>query len=541
MSGQEAEIQDRRFKHKELWFLIGCTLAAALIRAYLLRRTNEYYADSFMRALQSFEWSRQPVWITCAYWVPGATYLGGIFNWLVGNPLYAVRILSLVAGTLSVPCFYLAVRAVFGIFAACLSAVLLTCLPLHCGLSASSLSEGTYVFFLLTAVLLTINSATICKDLTTRRQPLSDRIGFLSCILTLMALTMIRNESWLLIPCFVVYYLAKSGNIARALFLSGALVTFPLYWLVSCQLQCGMAFLSFNGCRAPYCKDIGPLAGLAKVIGMLCLYLGPVTLILALSGAVMRIYALATRPRSSKASDRVCEQALWFSLASICFLVDLFMAWKLGPMFAERYLLPLMILLLPLPALALDKYLQFSSLAAGVRERKQLTYQILGILFVVNSTLLTFMALKPLILVTTERFTDLESLANWLKESGNVSRPILMTSMANRHDLLPLICHENSSNFLVCKDFFTSQENLQKRLAKTVPELFVTDVGDGADLSYLLRAVEFALAKEPLYKNGKILVYRIIPGSLKLKSPIETSLSVWGPANPAAPALDRHK
>lgn len=122
-------------------------LTAFVLRLFVLLSSVDIPGDGPARALFAYNWSQSPYIQTSGRnWLPGFMYLAGLFSFLVSMPLVSTRILNLIIGTLTVPLFYALVHRVYGRAPGLFSAAVLALFPLHAGLSASSLTEASFLF-----------------------------------------------------------------------------------------------------------------------------------------------------------------------------------------------------------------------------------------------------------------------------------------------------------------------------------------------------------------------------------------------------------
>ena len=125
------------------------TLAALLLRSAAAWLTIDVPGDGVSRALDAYDWSRSPTLVWGGGWLPGFTYLAGTVSFAIPDPMIAPRLVNVILGTASVPLLYAGARRIAGHAAALAAAVILAVLPLHVGLSASSLTEAGFVFAML--------------------------------------------------------------------------------------------------------------------------------------------------------------------------------------------------------------------------------------------------------------------------------------------------------------------------------------------------------------------------------------------------------
>jgi 4-amino-4-deoxy-L-arabinose transferase-like glycosyltransferase len=131
--------------------LLAILLVAAMARSALLVMAVDVPGDGPLRAFEAYQWSRSPHWVMYGMWLPGLIYLGGIASMLVPNPVIAVRLLNTVVGALTAAVVFAYARQVYGSRTAWLTGLAIAVFPLHVTLSASSLSEPSFVLWVVLA------------------------------------------------------------------------------------------------------------------------------------------------------------------------------------------------------------------------------------------------------------------------------------------------------------------------------------------------------------------------------------------------------
>jgi len=167
----------------------------------MLARTVDVPGVGPVHAMFAYDRYRNPYFATFGNWLPGYTYLAGLCTLAIPNPLVAPRVLNLILGAFTVPLFYRLTRCVYGGLVAILSALALLFLPLHISLSVSSLTEASFLFFVVAALL--------CLVLSLSRN--ETHFVFLALFaICFNAATMTRYEAWPLIPLIACYLYARS-------------------------------------------------------------------------------------------------------------------------------------------------------------------------------------------------------------------------------------------------------------------------------------------------------------------------------------------
>ena len=134
--------------------LLVVVVVAIALRAAAAWLTIDIPGDGPSRAGIAYRWSLSPKLIRSGVWLPGFTYLAGSVCMLIPNPRIAPRLLNVILGSASIPLLYVVTRRLYGNAVGLSAAALLAILPLHVGLSASSLTEAGLVFGMLAVLCL---------------------------------------------------------------------------------------------------------------------------------------------------------------------------------------------------------------------------------------------------------------------------------------------------------------------------------------------------------------------------------------------------
>lgn len=185
--------------------IMGLASVALIAGAITIYLTIDVQGDGPTRANWAYLWSRHPAIETYGYWLPGFTYFAGLCVMVIHHALLAPRLYNLGLGTITIAAFYSLVRKLYGSPAALLSTAALAVLPLRIGLSDSSLTETSFLFFVIAALL--------CTTIATEDEVVRVIALVLSLIFFGLA-EMTRYEIWPLIPLVVCYLYACSRRIS---------------------------------------------------------------------------------------------------------------------------------------------------------------------------------------------------------------------------------------------------------------------------------------------------------------------------------------
>lgn len=412
------------------------------------------------------------------YWLPLGEVLVGLVAFLVPDPRWAARALSLVTGTLTVPLLASLSARIVGPEPALAAAALLAVLPIHVTLSASSLIDVSALFF----VVLTLRLATgLPAEGRSRPRLLALAVaGGLAAGL--------RYEAWGLLLLLPLHRLVATRRPLEALLVAALLAPVPVLWIT-------FGLGGFEGLWAGF-ERIGAsgatVGGRAVPIGealaiattKLALLTGPATLALAAAGFVL----LARSP--SSAADRL----LWLAATIGALVFVVVIARERGPSFVDRYALAATVLALPLAtsaiAPALTEFVRAAALVAAIA----------------GSTIVaTFVA--PPELYLARRFPEtVVELAHWLDSNRRPRETVLFTRAGWLPTYIPLLHRIGRDEYRIVS-WYLSEPALRAFVARSRPTFLVTRDGDET----LVERVRAAGAEpsEPLARFGRLEVRRL--------------------------------
>jgi len=198
-------------------------LVALVIRGIVLVFTMEIGGDGPARAVWAYSWSSSPRILEPHIWLPGWVYLTGLATMLVGDPLNSGRMLNVILGSLTVPALYQLTRTIHGDKTAIISSTILTVLPAHVALSATTLGEIALIFGVVTGTMFVVLAA------ETTKRPRA--LYLLLCLMCMIVAITTRYEAWLLIPVLPAYYFWKTRRRIESAILLAGLSIFPMVWM----------------------------------------------------------------------------------------------------------------------------------------------------------------------------------------------------------------------------------------------------------------------------------------------------------------------
>jgi 4-amino-4-deoxy-L-arabinose transferase-like glycosyltransferase len=271
---------------------ICITALALILRLMLVFSITDYEPDSYVRFRIGEQLARNPLAVSLnGVFLPFFQYVGAFVVFL-GGSMITVRLLSAVAGALTIPVTYrLSLLVSRSRRIAAFSALLIAVNPFMIIYGSFGVSESIYVLMLLSALYLMA----------------SERLATSSIPLALAVLT--RYESWVLTPAILLFRLWKDKKISIEKHLPVlASCAAIVGWLWLNKMYYGDAFFFVHHSGAvgfPYSYDVPTVWGVpesVKVVWGLLLYpaIYPFIYVPILSG-----YALCKAPLLAKNSPSV--------------------------------------------------------------------------------------------------------------------------------------------------------------------------------------------------------------------------------------------
>jgi len=476
--------------------LVVCVLVAALYRVALVATHHDVPGDGPSRSVIAIVWTFAPDVPRCGGWPPGWTFLAGSFSLLLDAPLWSSRVLNVMLGVLSVPLAWSIAARTWGSVVALPVGLALALLPLHAELSATSLTEVSFVFLLLLGWHLLLAAATTP----------SVRVRAATLVAGGIAVSfaqMVRYEGWVLAPPLLVWWLVCRGRSRALAVLAVLLLWFPLAWLAG-NASCGDAI---QGLRASVSEpSAGDGYGLGAAVAHLATLarteLGlPVALAL-LAGGALEIVALA---RGRCSSARLL--ALFLAGTAWVFLVRFTMS--RGPSAWNRYAL-----------MTLVVSLGFAFVPLRLLPRTPRG----GRVAVVATGFLLLAMLVPDLSGARARHwlrrsppVEAEQFVRWLDRWGDHARvPMLSTPVGWELTYLGLLRPEVAPRLCTISSWISDPDlrGAIERLRGHGPFLLITRYGDEVDLARIEHFAGSRLAEgRPVYETAGLRVYVAdIPG-----------------------------
>jgi 4-amino-4-deoxy-L-arabinose transferase-like glycosyltransferase len=474
-------------KGAERWGLLFLVLAGFALRLMVLIFWVDIPGDGPTRAIMAYNWANSPHISTHGNWLPGFMYLAGICAVIINDPLLAARILNLIIGTLTIPLFYALLTRVYGQAPALFGSSILAFLPLHIGLSASSLTEVSFLLEIIASIVLLIKAT----EKTT-----TEFLFLCSSLVCLGLAVMTRYEAWLLIPLFPYYYYWKTRKLSTAAVIAVSLLVFPGLWLISNYLYFGdlLPAFSSNTKTAPKVWDVQKV-GLSGAVGIVAhisaSHLGWILFLAITLGAIQQLSQAA---KGKLDQDRV----LYLMVTGIIWASMISFTMFRGRSLHDRFLLAAFIMALPIGVLPITGYL------GSYR-----TWLSLVILTGLASVAVASFYHRPEVYVTRKQPHEIRKLAYWLKESPYRNDAILLTEIGWRSTYLALYHPQIGSRILVVSPYI-QDSGLEHFLKNRQPSLLITHDRDNGSRARIERFLGWRIQLDRLvHREGSIDVYAL--------------------------------
>lgn len=478
-----------RIASRDTTALLLLTGFAFAVRLTLCLATLDVPGDGPTRAIWAWEWAQSPSLVTYGVWPPGLLYLSGLVSVVVSDPRWAVRLVNLAAGAATIPIVFLLVRTVFAADVAWGAALSLSVLPLHVELSATSLSEPTFVLEILVGFYFLV----LTRD-PTRTQT---AVG----LLALLWATMSRYEAWWLAPVMVASVAVARRRWSAVAAVAVAVFAFPIAWSVGNFVALGDPLYGFTmtakGAEIGGTPPIGLWDAVAMLASLVTAELGwPLAL-----GVPMALVLTITNLAITNGTRLRLTPAIYAAVTGTFWIVMTWFAMRRGHSVFNRYVLLGIVLLLPYAALP------WCRLARRLSPRAVVIVGVVLACSLIAPRLDRWPMHVKWITWTVPR--DVEALTTWMRESEYRSDPIVLTSMGWTASYFTSYWPAASPQRIIVSEW-TENYELETFLARRRPALLATTSDDAA----MRRRVE-ALAGDttidslPIRTFGAIEVYRL--------------------------------
>ena len=462
------------------------TAAALLIGAVVIAMTVDDPGDGPMHTIIACQWARHPRLSTYGGWLPGFTYLAGLCLMLVPDPLLVPRLYNLALSTMTVAPFYLMVRKLYGSPEALLATVALVAMPLRIGLSASALTEPSFLFFVIAGLL--------CLTIAVERDSLRVTPLVIAVWLFILA-EMTRYEMWPLIPLILGYFYFRTRSIAWSVLVAAALAIFPMTWSFENYVHFGNFIHGISAVIRPAQgrESLGAVRTLGWLVFFVRIHLGWLIVVAAIAGLASELYKVI---RGRSGGDR----AAYVLLVAIVWAMIIKMVLALAGGMVARNLLLGFALLLPFAALAYTESLGRSRRSVAI-----------GAALLVGSMATAYCLNLPRTFVMRKKPHEVIALARWLRTSAYRNDPILITKMDWASTYLPLYAPEIIGREAIVSAF-VPEASTDSFIKTRRPVLLITQSGDIDEQARIVRIIGQPLEpmmQKPVYTSGPIEVYDI--------------------------------
>lgn len=472
--------------------LVLCTAIAALYRIALVTTSWDVPGDGPSRASIALGWAADPALLVCGGWPPGFSYVVGGFSRLVPWPLWTAPLLNVLLGVASVPLLYGIGARTWGPPAGLAAAAALAVMPLHAELSATSLTEVSFVFTVLAGWLVLLGAAS--DELPARR-----RARLLAGGAILTAAAMLRYEAWILAPVWPAWWWWRRRDRRETVVLAVLVAWFPLAWTLG-NARCGDAFMGFRAALQE------PSAGAGFGLGAAVAYLAdltarelgtPLAVLLAVGAAFELVRALARRTTPCR--------LLALGVAGVAWLLLVRFAMSRGSSAWNRYAVAALVLALPLA---------FAPLARLSRTRAARTVATASVALVLLWMLVPDLAGgRARHWLRAAPPVQAAEMARWLAaDPSRATLPIVTTPVGWELWYLPLYDPPVFPRLWVVSSWISDDDVHAhvEALRGAGAFLFATRDGDEADVARLVEVAGAALtAGEPVFRSGPLRVYRV--------------------------------
>ena len=472
--------------------VLACVAIAALYRIVLVATFWDVPGDGPSRAAIALGWAADPQVLVCGGWPPGFSFVVGGFSRLVPWPLWTAPLLNLMLGVASVPLLYGIGARTWGPGAGLAAAAALAVLPLHAELSATSLTEISFLFTVLAGWLVLLGAASDERTPSRRGRMLAG-----GAILTLAA--MLRYEAWILAPLWPAWWLWRRRDLRETVLLAVAVAWFPLAWTLG-NARCGDAFMGFRAAlQEPSAgAGFGPVDATAYLAALTAHELGTPLAVLLAIGAALEV-GLACVRRTTPA------RLLALGVAGIAWVLLLRFAMSRGTSAWNRYAIAALVLALPLA---------MAPLAWLPRTRAARTLATLGV-----TVTLLFMLVpdvsgeRPRHWLRRTPPVQAAETARWLAaDPSRGTMPIVSTTAGWELWYLPLHDPSVFPRLWVVSGWI-SDDDVHWRveaLRGAGPFLLATRDGDEADVRRLeAEAGVLLTAGEPVFRSGPLRIHQV--------------------------------
>ncbi|MEW6267748.1 MAG: hypothetical protein AB1689_00455 [Thermodesulfobacteriota bacterium] len=451
--------------------------------------TFDVPGDGPTRATMAHAWAAAPTVPSCGAWPPGHTVLAGSLAALGAPALWGARALNVALGTASVPLLWSVAAATWGAAAALPAAAALALLPLHAELSATSLTETSFLFALLLGWRLLLAAAGA-------QAAVAQWLTLLAGGLCTMVAQTIRYEGWVFPPLLVLWWLIRTRHIGQTLVLTATTLAFPVAWTVG-NARCGDPWMGFHAAlQEPQAGDGYSAWHAARhLVATSSMELGTVLAAAVALGLLIELWRACTRRCT-------VDEMLALGLGATAWIVLERSTISRGASAWNRYAITALVLALPFAFVPMQ-------LLPG---RRRLLASVLTALPVAAMVLGGASGARPLRWLTTRAPEDARRLAQWLSDPARADRIVVSTPVGWELTYLPLYLPDVGSRFVTVSSWLPD-DAVARALRNAYASgafLLVTRVGDEEDLGRIRRLTPRPLElRAPIFHAGDLRVHEV--------------------------------
>ena len=320
------------------WRDIACLAVAMLVvRLTVYFLTLNEYGDPDARALWGSYIYDAPQWIKSGFWLPLHPYAIALLMVPFKDPLFAGRMLSVVAGIATIVPFFFLSTLYFGRKVAVVAGIMLSLYGLHVGLSVIVMTETCFVLLGLWGLLV------VCREIESEKP----RFGMICLSAALLSIAGgFRHEAWQLTGILALWLIIDRRTRVYAVVFGTIGFSFFALWTIGNVLAGNGVLYSLTGVASQKAKELAlvqhtAVGNIVKWIWIIVESPGPLISLLGLQGLW-----LAFRKRLFP------TQLAWISLLMVApYVVLSILKTEWRPQ--QRYVVFMVVLLLPYAAAAL--------------------------------------------------------------------------------------------------------------------------------------------------------------------------------------------
>jgi hypothetical protein len=323
---------------------------------------------------------------------------------------------------------------------------------MHIGLSASSMSDISFLLEILVGLLFLVKAAD-----TDNGRTLYLSVSLAAFVLSVMT----RYEGWLFIPIYPLYYFFKTRRLFESLLILVILSLFPCIWMLGNYLNEGTILLGLSGARE-YSEEVrtGPVKTIRNVARVTIAQFGWVVALLSAAGITQKLYdAIRLKVK--------LEMGLYVAVTMIIWGFTLCYGYVRGVTMLDRYFFIGFVFVLPYALVPIAKLW---------KEKKSL-FTLAALVLVLLFGIAKFQN-HPFEKLTHNRPQRMQQTVQWLKGSKYSAGPVLLTRLWWESTYFPVLFPEigkhDQNYFIFARHIGMSNERYEQFLEHQQPVLLIT-------------------------------------------------------------------